>query len=121
MLAVGAAFYALSQGRDVIDLLLTWLGFLAGPVLGLFLLGMLTRRVREVHALIGVAFGYLVLLLAFTDRLVSVDAGQGPPVTLAAYAGVHGIWAAFVGCAVTFGVACLGAVRSVARNSPDSP
>ncbi len=120
VLAVGAAFYAMAQGRDVIDLLLKWLGFLAGPVLGLFLLGMLTRRVRESHALVGVAAGYAVLLLGFTDLVLSARGADGSTTTHAAHAGVHGIWAAFVGCAVTFGVAWLGSLAGARRKSPDS-
>ncbi len=115
VLAVGAAFYAMAQGRDVIDLLLHWLGMLSGPVLGLFLLGMLTRRTSEGHALIGVALGYLAVLLLFTTKVLA-----GPSGTWAASLGVHGIWAAFVGCAATFGGACLLAVVGGVRNAVKS-
>ena len=96
VLAVGAAFYAMSQGRDVIDLLLRWLGFLGGPVLGLFLLGMLTTRVRQRGALTGVAAGYVVVVLGFTPILGL--AGGVPAASL----GLHGIWAAAAGCATTY-------------------
>lgn len=120
VLAVGAAFYAMQQGRDVIDLLLTWLGFLAGPVLGLFLLGMLTRRVREPEALLGVVVGYALLLLGFTDLALSLKGEDGATMTLAAHLGVHGIWAAFVGCGATFGVACLGSLVAPGRISADA-
>ncbi len=117
VLAVGAAFYAMRQGRDVIDLLLTWLGFLAGPILGLFLLGMLTRRVREWHALVGVVAGYGLILLVFTDKVLSVAGAAGAPTTVAGNLGVHGIWAAFSGCAVAFGVAWVIAFAGGARNT----
>lgn len=103
VLAIGAAFYAMAQGREVIDLLLRWFGFLSGPVLGIFLLGMLTRRPREVHALVGVVAGYAAVLLGFVLPLV--DGG-----TLAKALAVHGIWAATAGCATTFLVGVLGAL-----------
>jgi len=114
VLALGAAFYALSQGRDTIDLLLQWLGMLSGPVLGLFLLGMLTKRTVEWQALAGVGLGYLAVLLCFTTKVV-----QGPLGTWAASLGVHGIWAAFVGCGVTFGGALLLALAGGTRNTAD--
>jgi len=102
LLAIAAAFYAMAQGRDVIDLLLRWFGFLAGPVLGIFLLGMLTRRAGELHALVGVAVGYALVVLGFVLPLK-----DGAP--LAHALGIHGIWAASVGAGTTILVALLGA------------
>lgn len=95
VVAVGAAFYAMSRGRDVIDLLLAWLGFLAGPVLGLFLLGMLTRGVREAAALVGVGAGYAAVVLGTQGGIFFEER------SLFAQIGVHPIWAAAVGCGVT--------------------
>ena len=130
VLAIAAAFYAMRQGRDVIDLLLAWLGRLAGPVLGLFLLGMLTRFVREPHALVGLVCGYLVVVLGFTDVLIVVQtptggepgavwawqAARGGGSTVATALGWSDIWAASAGCVATMGVACLLALPSRGRN-----
>ena len=60
VLAVVAAFYASTQGENVIQVLVRWLALLSGPILGLFLLGMLTRRPRQGAALGGLAAGYFV-------------------------------------------------------------
>ncbi len=114
VLAVGAAFYAMAQGRDVIDLLLSWLGFLGGPVLGLFLLGMLTRQVREGHALAGVLGGYVAVILFSKSDLVV--AGE----TLAQVLGMHGIWSAAVGCACTVATGLLAALLTRRKVFDDS-
>jgi SSS family solute:Na+ symporter len=120
VLAVGAAFVAMNQGRDVFDLLLRWLGFLLGPILGLFLLGFLGPWVRQWHALIGVSCAYTAIVLGFTKLVLSSPGPAGDPITLAADAGVHGIWAAFVGCTTTMGVGLLLALviggRKVGRS-----
>lgn len=113
VLAVSAAFIASRQGRDIVDLLLLWLGFLAGPVLGLFLLGMLTRSIRERHALIGVGVGYVVAMLLNTTWLTAGDE------TLAQQIGVHGIWTACVCCLVTLVVASSAA--AVDRSHTEAP
>jgi SSS family solute:Na+ symporter len=104
VLAVGAAFYALEQGRDVIDLLMAWLAMLSGPVLGLFLVGMLTRRAGEAAALAGVIAGYRVV--------VGVTRGE-----VFADLGVHGIWAAAVGCVVTLLVGGLASLMMAPRSA----
>jgi len=111
VLAIGAAFYALSQDTGVIKLLLRWLGFLGGPILGLFLLGMLTRRVRERDALFGVGAGYLLVVAAFTD--LSGLPGGVPAKSL----GFHGLWAAAAGCLTTLAVGILLS-RVPARRRP---
>jgi SSS family solute:Na+ symporter len=116
VLAVAAAFYAMHQGRDVIYLLLKWLGDLAGPVLALFLLAMLTRRVREAHALVGLACGYAVVLLGFTSLGARLLGRTGAAPTLAASLGLNWIWSACAGCVVTIGVALLLALASRAGN-----
>jgi SSS family solute:Na+ symporter len=114
-LAVGAAFYAMTRGRDTIDLLLRWMGFLAGPVLGLFLLGRFTRRVRSAHALSGFAAGYAAVLLGFLLPL----GGGGR--TWAAGQGIHWIWAAALACLLTVLVAWLAARLTPARGDPTPP
>jgi hypothetical protein len=46
----------------------TWLIYFAGPLLGLFLIGMTTRRPTESDALVGVGCGALVVGLLFWNR-----------------------------------------------------
>ncbi|MEM8882654.1 MAG: sodium/solute symporter [Planctomycetota bacterium] len=63
-----ATFGALAAARSESGLLVTmvtWLAYFAGPMLGLFLVGMLSKRPRERHALLGVAAGIaMVFVLA---------------------------------------------------------
>jgi Na+/proline symporter len=51
--------------RSVLDAGLSVLSVPAGPVLGAFLLGVLTRRVRAVPMVIGMAVGTVVLLVVY--------------------------------------------------------
>lgn len=105
VLAMGAAYLASTQGRDVIDLLLLWLGFLAGPVLGLFLLGMLVKRVDELSALLGVTAGYVAAIVfssgLLTQVLLSLRVVLGHATWVDASATPHVIWAATAGCLAT--------------------
>lgn len=57
--AILAGLYAASQGEAIIQLLLKWMGWLLGPMLGLFLLALFTRSVSQGAALFGVGVGYL--------------------------------------------------------------
>jgi SSS family solute:Na+ symporter len=93
VLATIGALYAAQRGEALLNLLIGWLGYFAGPLLGLFLLGMLTRRVREAEAMAGV-----VAALAAVTWLVVF-----PPEGL--FHDVHRLWLAPFSCAVTVGVA----------------
>lgn len=124
VLAVFAALVAMQQGRHVFDLLLRWLGYLVGPILGLFLLGMLTRFVAQRAAVAGVVAGYATVLLGFTTLVLErapVDGAGGAPSTLAASLGVHGIWAASAGCVATMGIAVVLSLGHIRGNVPQSP
>ncbi len=59
-LAVGGALLAIDE-KSILVTLVTWLGYFAGPLLGLFLLGMLTTRATELGALIGVGFAFALV------------------------------------------------------------
>jgi SSS family solute:Na+ symporter len=64
VLATIGAWIATRGEAGLLETLVTWLGYFAGPLLGLFLLGMLTRRANEAGALLGVAAGSAVVLTA---------------------------------------------------------
>ncbi len=121
VLAGGVACVARSQGRVVVALLLRWLGFLLGPVLGLFLLGFRGAWVRRWHALIGVRLAYTAIVLLFTTLAVSASGSEGARITLAAAGGAASIWAAFAGCAITMGVGRALALGIGGRKVDDSP
>jgi SSS family solute:Na+ symporter len=74
VIGVVATFGALAAAEaetTLLETMATWLVYFAGPLLGLFLLGMLTTRVQERAALIGVAAGacYVIVLFWFRDVL----------------------------------------------------
>ncbi len=93
--ATGLAVFAAREETLLLDQLLTWLGYVAGPLLGLFLLGLLSRRASETAALAGV-------LVACAGVAAAVLLG------VPARLGAHPLWLAPASCAVTLlvGFAC---------------
>jgi SSS family solute:Na+ symporter len=66
VLATLGAVYAADRQTGILKTLVTWLGYVAGPLLGLFLLGLLVKRANQVGALIGVgAAAAAVLFVAW--------------------------------------------------------
>ncbi len=57
-----AAFYMIGRDKRIVDTVLSIASFTNGPILGLFFLGTLTRRVRQTGALIGVISGIAVMI-----------------------------------------------------------
>jgi len=99
------ALYAASRSKQLLETLVTWLGYFAGPMLGLFLLGMLTKRANEAGALVGVvtSFAGVALVVLFAE---------------AKPWGFHPLWLAPASCAST---CVLGYATSCAcRRSPSS-
>jgi Na+/proline symporter len=68
---VSAAIAAIALSRRVVDEVLGLAAFTGGLILGLFLLGTLTARVRERGALAGVAAGTIVMLAVKLGTAVS--------------------------------------------------
>jgi SSS family solute:Na+ symporter len=95
VLAIGGAFLAAAKGEaTLLETLVTWLGWFAGPLLGLFLLGLLSRRVDEPGALIGLGTAFV--------GIVAVVLAGGPRDW-----GFHPLWLAPASCLVTVEVALL--------------
>jgi len=88
ILAIGGALYASREPGQILELLVTWLGYFAGPLLGLFLLGILSRRTVEKGALAGAGLAVLVTIAA-----VILNA----PAKL----GFHPLWLAPASCLIT--------------------
>lgn len=65
------AFVAIAMQQRVVDAVLSIASFTNGPVLGLFLLGSLTRRVWRVGALAGVISGIAVMIFVWARLNVS--------------------------------------------------
>ena len=89
IIAVGGAFLAAAGERSILETLVTWLGYFAGPLLGLFLLGLCSTRGNEPGALIGVGAGFALVVAG-----VLLDPRTNW--------GVHPLWLAPAAAAVTF-------------------
>ncbi len=83
---IGAALYAIGRDRRIVDTVLSIASFTNGPILGLFFLGTLTRRVRQSAALVGVLAGVATMVYVWARVSVSWQ------------------WYVLIGSAVTFGV-----------------
>ena len=84
---IGVALGAQWMERSVLDAGLSVLSLAAGPVLGAFLVGVLTRRVGRTAMLVGMAAGVAILFVIWKTGAVAWT------------------WYAFIGAAVTCGVA----------------
>ncbi|MFN9719441.1 MAG: sodium:solute symporter [Planctomycetota bacterium] len=63
VLQVGVGIWAIQLSKAVVDNALTIAGFSAGILLGIFLLGVISRRAGQQAALIGASAGLVVLLI----------------------------------------------------------
>ena len=98
--SVGAALYVAGQGT-LLALVVRYMGYFAGPVLGLFVLALLPRRFRPTAALLGTSLAF-ASVLGF--ELLARSSESVAPL---------GIWACAVGALVTL-VATVG-LDAVAR------
>ena len=108
IVGIGVGIYAARTEAPLIDLILSFMGYFAGGLLGLFLLGMLSRRATGTGAFTGAIVGTLVVLMVTENDL-------GLPALYAALgiAPIPFIWSTAVGLVVTgvvgFAVSLLGA------------
>lgn len=68
---IAAAFYMIGKDKRIVDTVLAIASFTNGPILGLFFLGTLTRRVRQTGALVGVLAGIIVITYVWARLNVS--------------------------------------------------
>jgi SSS family transporter len=81
---IAAALYVIGKDRRIVDTVLSIASFTNGPILGLFFLGALTRRVRQSGAMAGVITGIAVMVFVWWKLNVSWQ------------------WYVLIGSAVTF-------------------
>jgi solute:Na+ symporter, SSS family len=113
VLGIIIGIYAARTEAPLIDLILTFMGYFAGGLLGLFLLGMLTRRANGTGAFVGAIVGTLVVLM--------VTENDFPLPRLYEWLGFDAIpfiWSTAVGLSVTLVVGYLLSLAGP-RVSPD--
>ena len=86
---IGAGLYVAGKG-SLLAMAVRYVGYFAGPVLGLFLLGILTERTNGRGAVVGVATAFLTVIVA-----VNFERWTGTPFP------IGGIWITALGCTVT--------------------
>ena len=92
VLATFGALYAAEGNETLLEKMVKWLGYFAGPMLGLFLLGMLTRHVKERAALLGVIVGGASVIVLALQKLP-----------------FHPLWLCPISCVTTVVVGLIGA------------
>jgi SSS family solute:Na+ symporter len=96
VLGIAVGIYSSRTEAPLIDLILTFMGYFAGGLLGLFLLGMLTKRANGTGAFTGAIVGTLVVLMV-TENDVPVPRLY----EMLGFAPVPFIWSTAVGLVVT--------------------
>ena len=91
---VVAALYMIGKEKRIVDMVLEIASFTNGPILGLFFLGTLTRRVGRKGALVGVISGIAVITLIAGTNLIR-DHLREPRI-------VSWQWYVLIGSMVTF-------------------
>jgi len=114
ILGIAVGIYASRAGELLIDIILDFMGWFGGGMLGLFFLGMLTRRANGLGASIGAVVGILTALI-LTDNLT----GLSFIAEAAGFTPFPSIWATAVGLVVTMAVGYLISLTSDYRTPPD--
>ena len=131
VLAIGGALYAAEAETQILETLVTWLGYFAGPLLGLFLLGLASTHANQFGAISGtcLTFGAVIFLVSpnwlpgGTPLWASVwqdwPANFAPPTTAHWETwgpGVHRLWLAPLSFTVTY---LAGLALSLVTGGPD--
>jgi sodium-coupled monocarboxylate transporter 8/12 len=93
-IVMGLAFAVSFMPGNLVESVNTIIGLVGGPLLGLFFLGMFTRRASTRSALLGCLAGFISLLTLFLYQS-GVFTPQKPPMLFSF------VWFSLLGCAVT--------------------
>jgi sodium-coupled monocarboxylate transporter 8/12 len=94
------AFLVAQMRGNLVESVNTVIGLVGGPLLGLFFLGMFTRRTSARGALSGCLAGFISVLAIYLYQNGYLGGGQ--PETLVSF-----IWFSFIGCIVTIGISLM--------------
>ena len=113
LLGIVIGIYAARTEAPLIDLIMTFLGYFAGGLLGLFLLGMLTSRANGTGAFVGAIAGTLTVLMVTENDIPLPRLYE-----TFGFAPIPFIWSTAIGLAVTLVVGYL--VSLAGPRVPDS-
>ncbi len=97
IVGIGIGIYSSRTGAPLIDLILSFMGYFAGGLLGLFLLGMLTKKATGTGAFIGAIVGTGVVLTVTENDLPVPQLHQALGIDPIPF-----IWSTAVGLVVTW-------------------
>ena len=104
----GLAFGIAAMKTNLVESVNSIIGLVGGPMLGLFLLGIFTKKVDTRGALIGCLAGFAVLIFLFLYKTAPAP-GMTPTVM------VSFLWFTMIGCLVTMAVGWITSSRSAPR------
>jgi len=107
-LVIMLAFAVSKMPGNLVESVNTVIGLIGGPLLGLFFLGMFTKRATTRGALIGCLGGFAFVLSLYLYQNGMITAQKPAQV-------VSFIWFSLIGCAVTMTVGLLTSGRSAQR------
>ena len=96
VVGIGVGIYSARTEAPLIDLILSFMGYFAGGLLGLFLLGMLTKRANGHGAFAGAIVGTLVVLMVTEN-----DFGLPRLYEWFGFEAIPFIWSTAIGLVVT--------------------
>ncbi len=105
VLVTAAAFGISAMKTNLVESVNSIIGLVGGPLLGLFLLGVFTRRVDSRGALCGCLAGFAALIFLFFYKTAATPGAA--PTALVSF-----LWFTMIGCIITMGVGWLASGRS---------
>ncbi|MBX7211606.1 MAG: sodium/solute symporter [Verrucomicrobiaceae bacterium] len=108
VLVITLAFAVSKMPGNLVESVNTVIGLVGGPLLGLFFLGMFTKRADTRGALLGCLGGFVFVLLLYLYQNGMMTATK--PEQMVSF-----IWFSLIGCAITMTVGLLTSGRSAPR------
>lgn len=105
VLVTALAFGIAAMKTNLVESVNSIIGLVGGPMLGLFLLGVFTKKVDTRGALCGSLAGFITLLFLFFYKTPPAPGMNPAPL-------VSFLWFTMIGCLITMGVGALTSSRS---------
>lgn len=109
VLVTAAAFGISAMKTNLVESVNSIIGLVGGPLLGLFLLGVFTKKVDSRGALYGCLAGFLVLIFLFFYKTAPTPGATPAPL-------VSFLWFTMIGCIITMTVGWLASRRDAAKS-----
>jgi SSS family transporter len=110
IIVMGLAFSVSLMKGNLVESVNTIIGLIGGPLLGLFFLGMFTKRATTFGALLGSLVGFITLMAIYLYQEGFFSANKPPML-------VSFLWFSMIGCLITMAVGLIcSSAQMVAKN-----